>query len=208
MEKYRKKPIVIEAIKYQKSKIGEMKVFCPKLRYNPHDNEYYIDTLEGCMLVTEDDYIIKGVKGEFYPCKSDIFKQTYDLENKKQFNAEKLKELINILLDEMRKGGVSRKDISDGYHTFDELYYHRMILFSLLLNSHPEISWKSKKHHDGTMFDDESFICGIETPKGQYTYHYHLKFWNNFRVKELEFAPEYDGHKPSDITRLLSLKGE
>lgn len=112
---------------------------------------------------------------------------------------------INDSLEFMRKEGMSRKEISDGYHTFDELYYHRMILFSLLLNSHKDISWKAKKHHDGTMFDEDSFICGIETPEGQYTYHYKLEYWDMFDVKELEFAPEYDGHKPSDITRLLSL---
>lgn len=112
---------------------------------------------------------------------------------------------INDSLELMRKNGISRKQVSDGYHTFDELYYHRMILFSLLLNSHKDISWKAKKHHDGTMFDEDSFICGIETPEGQYTYHYKLEYWDMFDVKELEFAPEYDGHKPSDITRLLSL---
>lgn len=115
---------------------------------------------------------------------------------------------INNYLDFLRKEGISRKKVSDGYHTFDELYYHRMILFSLLLNANPDISWKAKRHHDGTMFDDTSFICGIETPEGQYTYHYHLKDWDMFKVKALEFAPEYDGHKPSDITRLLSIRGE
>ena len=112
---------------------------------------------------------------------------------------------VNNFLDFMRKEGLSRKQISDGYHTFDELYYHRMILFSLLLNGHKDISWKAKKHHDGTMFDEASFICGIETPEGQYTYHYKLEHWDKFDVQELEFAPEYDGHKPSDITRLLSI---
>ena len=112
---------------------------------------------------------------------------------------------INDSLEFMRKEGMSRKQVSDVYHTVDELYYHRMILFSLLLNSHKDISWKAKKHHDGTMFDEDSFICGIETPEGQYTYHYKLEYWDMFDVKELEFAPEYDGHKPSDITRLLSL---
>lgn len=113
---------------------------------------------------------------------------------------------INNYLDFLRKEGISRKKISDGYHSFEDLYYHRMILFSLLLNSNKEISWKAKKHHDGTMFDEDSFICGIETPEGQYTYHYKLEYWDYFKVKELEFAPEYDGHKPEDITRLLSLK--
>lgn len=121
-----------------------------------------------------------------------------------EFNFDKTIDTINNFLKFLKDQGISRESISDGYHTFDELYYHRMILFSLLLNANPVISWKSKKHHDGTMFED-SFICGIETPEGHYTYHYHLEYWDMFKVKELEFAPAYDGHKPSDITRLLSL---
>lgn len=62
---------------------------------------------------------------------------------------------------------------SDGYHTFDELYYHRMILFSVICNQNKRNSWKSKLHSDGTMYDNY-FICGIETPSGMYTYHYDL----------------------------------
>ncbi|WP_433956983.1 hypothetical protein [Cytobacillus horneckiae] len=93
---------------------------------------------------------------------------------------------------------------SDGYHTFNELYYHRMILFSVICNTHKEVSWKSRQHDDGTMYDDY-FIVGIETEKGSYTYHYHKKYWDMFSVKELDFAPKWDGHKPEDITRLLSL---
>ncbi len=111
---------------------------------------------------------------------------------------------INSLLDSLRLKGVSRKQVSDRYHTFEELYYHRMILFSLLLNSNSELSWKSKIHEDGTMFDG-MFICGIETPEGQYTYHYNLEFWDMFDVKELKRAPKWDGHQPKDIVRLLSL---
>lgn len=100
---------------------------------------------------------------------------------------------------------VERKGlISDGYHTFDELYHHRMILFSVICNQNKNKAWKAKAHHDGTMYD-EYFIVGIETLEGQYTYHYHLDNWNYFKVKEIEFAPEWDGHKPEDITRLLSL---
>ena len=95
-------------------------------------------------------------------------------------------------------------DISDGYHTFDELYHHRMVLFATICNSNPNIAWKSKKHHDGTMYDNY-FIVGINTPDGQYTYHYHLDNWGYFKVKELANAPEYDGHQPKDVTRLLSL---
>ncbi len=95
-------------------------------------------------------------------------------------------------------------DISDGSHTFNELYYHRMVLFSIICNQNKEKAWKSFKHNDGSMYDDY-FIVGITTEKGQYSYHYHKEFWDNFEVKELEFAPKYDGHKPSDIIRLYSI---
>lgn len=113
--------------------------------------------------------------------------------------------MINATIDSLRKLGVSRKDISDGWHTFGELYYHRMVLFSIICNQNKEISWKSKQHHDGTMFDEDSFICGVETPEGQYTYHYNLEHWDKFDVQELEYAPQFDGHQPKDITRLYSL---
>lgn len=88
--KYRKKPVIVEAIKYEKKHIGRALDFCNKLRYNPHDNEYYVDTLEGCMKVTEGDFVIKGVNGEFYPCKTDIFEKTYEkLDEEIQINKTK-----------------------------------------------------------------------------------------------------------------------
>ena len=97
-------------------------------------------------------------------------------------------------------------DISDGYHSFNELYHHRAVLFSVICNSHPN-SWKSKKHDDGTMFKD-MFIVGIETPSGQATYHYDINpYWELFRVKELEFAPKWDGHTSDEaIERIGKLK--
>lgn len=117
-------------------------------------------------------------------------------------------DVINTIVDHMKDQGISRKHISDGYHTFEELYYHRMMLFSIILNQNKNISWKSRQHYDGTMFNDY-FICGIETPEGHYTYHYDLKYWDKFDIKELERAPKYDGHKPEDIVRLNGiLKGE
>ena len=94
--------------------------------------------------------------------------------------------------------------ISDGFHTFGELYYHRLVLFAYICNSNKELSWKSKLHHDGTMHPNY-FIVGISTAEGMYTYHYHEKYWSMFRVKELDKAPEWDGHKPEDVDRLLSL---
>ena len=94
--------------------------------------------------------------------------------------------------------------ISDGYHTFDELYYHRMVLFSVICNQNKERAWKSLFHADGSMYEDY-FIVGITTPKGDFTYHYHKDHWDRFNVKELSMAPEWDGHKPGDVDRLLSL---
>lgn len=98
-------------------------------------------------------------------------------------------------------------EVSDGHHTFNELYHHRAILFSVICNKYKDLSWKSKRHSDGTMYDD-MFIVGIETPEGQATYHYDIKpYWDMFDVKELEYAPEWDGHSPSEaIERIGKLK--
>lgn len=98
----------------------------------------------------------------------------------------------------------SKKDISDGHHTFRELYYHRMMLFNVICKVYKENAWKSWKHDDGTMFNN-SFIVGVNTPEGQYTYHYNENYFDIFDVKELNYAPKYDGHEPKDITRLMSL---
>lgn len=74
-----KTQVTVEAIKYDKEHIGKALSFCGVLDYNPHDNEYYVKTLEGHMKVSDGDYIIKGVQGEYYPCKPDIFEQTYEV---------------------------------------------------------------------------------------------------------------------------------
>ena len=87
MCKYRKKPVVIEAIQYTRDNIHEVMNFIEEyskednsryLTYDAYNNEYYINTLEGKYLLTKSDYIICGVKGEFYPCKPDIFEMTYE----------------------------------------------------------------------------------------------------------------------------------
>lgn len=89
-------------------------------------------------------------------------------------------------------------DTSDGYHTFNELYHHRAVLFSVIIKAFPDKAWKSKMHHDGTMYDG-MFIVGIETPSGQATYHYDIDpYWNMFECRELERAPKWDGHTPQE----------
>lgn len=103
---------------------------------------------------------------------------------------------------------VNSGEFSDGYHTFNELYNHRMILFAVICNSNSHKAWKSWLHHDGTMYEDY-FIVGITIEGvGDYSYHYHKDNWELFKVKELPTAPEWDGHMPSDVTRLLSLAKE
>lgn len=106
--------------------------------------------------------------------------------------------------------------VSDGYHTFGELYDHRIALFITLCNllylPHSrgkiagDIPWKSKLHHDGTMFDGW-FIAGIGTEKGkQISYHLPIKDWDKLRVVAYDKAPEWDGHTSVDVVeRLLKL---
>lgn len=98
-------------------------------------------------------------------------------------------------------------ETSDGYHTFNELYHHRAVLFSVIVKAFPDHAWKSRKHHDGTMYDG-MFIVGIETPDGQATYHYDIEpYWDMFQCKELEYAPEWDGHTPAQaIARIGKLE--
>lgn len=82
--KYVKKPVVVEAIKYQ-AELGNNRVMnwlaqqgANVANWLFHDGGITIPTLEGAMKVSDGDWIIKGIKGEFYPCKSDIFDATYD----------------------------------------------------------------------------------------------------------------------------------
>ena len=123
---------------------------------------------------------------------------------------EECEELAEILYDiGYRKMPDNIGDFSDGYHTFNELYHHRAVLFSVICNMMPEKAWKSKLHDTGDMFDG-MFIVGIETEQGQATYHYDIEpYWDVFKVKELEKAPKWDGHTPSDaIERIGDMSGK
>lgn len=83
--KYRKKPVIIEAIQFEDNsdRIIEIHEFMGgdtiRVNYEDKNNPYLkIETLEGIMKASVGDYIIKGVNGEFYPCKPDIFEKTYE----------------------------------------------------------------------------------------------------------------------------------
>ena len=77
--KFRKKPVTIEAIQWNGSNVTELYAFTKgvdDVRYS--DDTLIIPTLEGDMVATKGDWIIKGIKGEYYPCKPDIFEATYE----------------------------------------------------------------------------------------------------------------------------------
>jgi hypothetical protein len=104
---------------------------------------------------------------------------------------------VNDMIGELDSGEGS--EVSDGYHTFGELYDHRRALTAVLAASAGSMgdAWRSKAHHpdDDPMFEGGYFIVGIVLPTGTITYHY-----------KLEHAPKWDGATPDDtVTRLLEL---
>jgi hypothetical protein len=105
--------------------------------------------------------------------------------------------------------GINTNEISDGYHTFGELYDHRLALTSVLaadMAFKGQRVWRSKAHHpeDGPIFEGY-FIIGMELSTGTITYHYSLECWDYFpAVPELEHGPKWDGAVPADtVVRLL-----
>lgn len=101
--------------------------------------------------------------------------------------------------------------VSDGYHTFDDLYDHRIMLYIALCkeyarNRFEDIIWRSKYHSDGSNIDGW-FVLGISQEKGkQITYHLPNEHWDktNF-AKTLEKAPEFDGHTSADVLERIKL---
>lgn len=83
--KYRKKPVTIEAIQWDGFNIDEICAFIGETMASfDASGKMQIYTLEGTMTAQEGDYVIKGVQGEFYPCKPDIFAETYELVGEEQ----------------------------------------------------------------------------------------------------------------------------
>ena len=116
MGEYKKKPVVIEAIQFTGKNFFEIHKFT---NGNAHDcytqPEGYttciINTLEGIHIATEGDYIIKGVQGEFYPCKPDVFAETYEVADRPKTNADRIRamsdEELADLLTSANKGAIT-----------------------------------------------------------------------------------------------------
>ena len=106
-------------------------------------------------------------------------------------------------------------EISDGYHTFNELYEYRM-----LYNAHAAKGWleagipvvKSLRHSDGELcFGGGWFVVTATLPTGQVSNHYKEDNWDLFAVPEVDCAPVWDGHTPDDAKNRLRaalMKGE
>lgn len=95
--------------------------------------------------------------------------------------------------------------VSDGYHTFDELYDHRCLLFLALMRARPSISWYSCLHNDGTEFDGW-FVAGMNLSGKQITYHLpnrYRELIDQTDIPYLDKAPEWDGHSSADVLARL-----
>ena len=120
----------------------------------------------------------------------------------------------DVRLNMFEMEGGDDMDASDGYHTFDELYEHRITLFIALARKITHMVtglssavWRSKLHSDGSEYEGW-FILGIGKSKGdQITYHLPIEKWDETNFAEtLGMAPSWDGHTPVDVLeRLKSL---
>ena len=100
-------------------------------------------------------------------------------------------------------------EISDGYHTFNELYEYRLLynasMFNELAKQNLYDVHKSRLHSDGTVpFDNpDYFIVVAELPTGQISNHYKMKDWDLFDIPVKDKANKYDGHSPKDVAERL-----
>lgn len=92
-------------------------------------------------------------------------------------------------------------NVSDGYHTFDELYKHRAYLFAALCSERSDLAWKTKKYSDGTEIEDGFFLAGMNLGElGEISYHVENKYWDLFpSVPEYDRAPEFTGYTSDDV---------
>ena len=100
-------------------------------------------------------------------------------------------------------------EVSDGYHTMDELYEFRKVYNAALFNEWARQEkyqvHKSYKHHDGERCVGGGwFIVVAQLPTGQISNHYELKDWDLFVCEEREKAEPWDGHTPADVLERLN----
>ena len=119
--------------------------------------------------------------------------------------AESILDSFDDIIDSLQHEEADMGEVSDGYHTFNELYYYRMLYNAAFFNLLPK-GWvhKSKRHHTGEeCFGGGWFIVMANLPTGQVSNHYELKDWDLFKVPEKEFADEWDGHTPQEAAERI-----
>jgi len=105
---------------------------------------------------------------------------------------------------------VDKGEVSDGYHTFNELYEYRMLYNAAFFNTVALFGLydvhKSRKHSDGCYpFGNSNwFVVMAELPTGQISNHYEMKDWDKFQIPEKECANAWDGHTPKDVAERLA----
>lgn len=126
-----------------------------------------------------------------------------------EYLREQLLEKVQKEVDSLGVGGLKGK-ISDGYHTFDELYEFRKVYNAALFNEWAKQDdkyrpHKSLKHSDGALcFGGGWFIVVAILPTGQISNHYEIKDWDLFKIPETETAlVEFDGHTAADVLERL-----
>lgn len=101
---------------------------------------------------------------------------------------------------------VDTNTVSDGYHTFGELYEHRNMLFIALMQVHPTFAWRSRANSDGSVLDGW-FVAGMRLPipTGEISYHLPERLWSKLDspyIRTLEVGL-WDGHTSDDVVKRL-----
>lgn len=148
--KYRKKPIVIEAVKYDGKNSFQIlsELGMESIGEELTSDDLLIDTPEGEMRAKSGDYIIKGIKGEFYPCKPDIFEASYDLVKENKLNIPE--EIQNIVKKQLLEVLSQREEI--------------IIAFIAKYGCNPEeIEQVEQRTKNGTIWflRKKNFVCSI-----------------------------------------------
>ena len=165
-----------------------------KPKFKPDDIVDTNDNLYGCVT---DDITFDEVKNTFKYYVSFIVDggYYYEYQLKPHIKADK-------------EGKIDAGEVSDGYHTFNELYEYRLLynasFFNELAKQNLYDVHKSKKHSDGEdCFGGGWFIVMAELPTGQISNHYEMKDWNLFQIPEKEKANVWDGHTPKDVAERI-----
>jgi hypothetical protein len=171
-------------------------------KFKPNDIVDTNDNLYGCVT---DDIIFDETKNTFKYYVSFIVDGGYYYEYQ-------LKPHIKSDKD----GKIDAGEVSDGYHTFNELYDYRALYNAAFFNSlavyvenmgYWDVDYdvhKSKKHSDGEeCFGGGWFVVMAELPTGQISNHYPMKDWDLFHIPEKEKANKWDGHTPQDVAKRM-----